>query len=289
MPGGVPAAGMSAGDLSPGALAQGAAQARTDRAAALPGPQGGNGAGADDQPPAAAPAPHPDGDQPRWQRHAAPVSLSDLPRVGLVLLDLTRDLAAEAALVDLPFPVTVGLDPLDPDAQRRALIYRAAGHEIVLSLEGISPLSTASDLEVLFAAWLQDFPEAMGVVDPPSGDARRARALAQTLVPLLRDTGLALIAPERGLSPLLGAARTGGVAQAGLYRSLDPADESADAVRRFLDRAAFEAERQGNIAVIGRAERPETRAGLTSWLAGSRAGRVQAVPAGAVLAVLGAP
>jgi len=226
---------------------------------------------------------------PRWRRHAAAITPSDLPRVGLVLLDLTRDLDAEAALVELPFAVTVGLDPFDPDSARRALIYRAAGHEIVLSLAGVSPLSTSSDLEVLFAAWLEDFPETLGVVDPPPGDGRRARALAQTLMPLLSDTGLALLAADRGLSPLLTAARAGQVAQAGLYRSLDPADESAEAVRRFLDRAAFEAERQGSIAVIGRADRPETREGIAIWLAGSRATRVQAVPAGAVVSVQGQP
>jgi uncharacterized protein len=225
---------------------------------------------------------------PRWRRHASVVPDSDLPRVGLVLLDVSRDLAAEAALVDLPFAVTVALDPFDPDSLRRALIYRAAGHEIVLTLDGVSPLSTASDLEVLFDAWLADFPEAIGVVDVPPGDGRRSRALAQSLVPLLRDMGLALIAPDRGLSPLLSAARAGGVAQAGLYRSLDPADETADAVRRFLDRAAFEAERQGSIAVIGRADREATRAGIGDWLAGTRAARVQATPVGAVLAVQGA-
>jgi uncharacterized protein len=225
---------------------------------------------------------------PRWRRHASQVPASHLPRVGLVLLDVSRDLAAEAALVDLTFAVTVGLDPFDPDSLRRALIYRAAGHEIVLTLDGVSPLSTASDLEVLFDAWLTDFPEVIGVVDVPPGDGRRSRALAQSLVPLLRDAGLALIAPDRGLSPLLSAARAGGVAQAGLYRSLDPADETADAVRRFLDRAAFEAERQGSIAVIGRADREETRAGIVDWLAGTRAARVQATPVGAVLTVQGA-
>jgi len=228
-------------------------------------------------------------DLPRWQRHAVPVDPGPVPRVGLVLLDLTRDLAAEAALVELPYAVTVGLDPFDPDALRRALIYRAAGHEIVLSLAGVSPLSTASDLEVLFSAWIEDFPEALGVVDPPGGDGRRSRALAQVLVPVLRDTGLGLLAPEQGLSPLLSAARAGGVAQAGLYRSLDPADETADAVRRFLDRAAFEAERLGGIAVIGRADRPETREGLSLWLQSPRAARVASVPAGAVLSVQGAP
>jgi hypothetical protein len=238
--------------------------------------------------PAAAPdaAPAADAPMPPWQRFRAPAGDNARPPLGLVLFDPARALETEAALVDFPVPVTVALDPFDTDAPRRAQVYRAAGHEVVLAIDGIAPGATASDLEVLLEAWAGDFPEALGLIELPPGDGRRARALAPVVIPALQARGLALVAPDRGLSPMLAAGRAAGLPLAGLYRALDAADEDDATIRRQLDRAAFEAERLGRIAVFARADRPVTRAALLAWLAaGTRAGRVAPGPAGAVLAV----
>lgn len=280
------------GRLTPGTAVEGV---RINR---LPQVAGADGGMPD---PVAAPArePAPADALPAWQAHAATVELDGRPPLGLVLLDLPPDpadlpvapiraqirAAAEAAILELPMPVTVALDPFDPDATRRAGVYRAAGHEVVLTLDGVSALATPADLEVLFGAWAEAIPAAIGVVDPPSAGARRGRTLAASLIPVLRDRGMGLVAPESGLSPLLNAARGGGVARAGLYRSLDAADESPETLRRQLDRAAFEAERLGRVAVIGRADRAGTLAAILDWRAGdgARADRVQMVPVGAVL------
>ena len=224
---------------------------------------------------------------PRWQARRAGIAGGDLPRIGLILHDAAEDSQTEAMILDLAMPVTVALPPFAPDAPRRALLYAAAGHEVLLSLEAIPALAIASDLEVLVSSWLEDFPDAMGVVDLPSGDARRGRSLAPVLIPVLQDHGLALVAPERGLSPMLSAARQGGVAHLGLYRSLDRTAADAAAVGRILDRVAFEASRQAHIAVIARPDLAETRAALLAWLDGAGSGgpgaRVQTLPAGALL------
>lgn len=224
----------------------------------------------------------------RWQRNRAAVTLQDMPRLGLILFDPAEDPEAEAAILALPVPVSVALPPFAEDAPRRAQAYAAAGHEVFLSLESIPALAVATDLEVLFAAWLAEFPEALGVIDPPSGDARRGRSLAPALIPLLSDLELALVASERGLSPLLSTARQGGVAHLGIYRSLDAAEGDAAALGRILDRVAFEALRHDRLAVIARADDPETRVALAAWLAtagsGGEEARVQTVPAGALMA-----
>lgn len=263
------------GRLTPGSAVEGVRVGRL--------PQVGAPAEAAPTPAAEAPA----AALPAWQGFAATVARDARPPLGLVLLDAPEAGAAsgaEAAILALPMPVTVALDPFEADAPRRAGLYRDAGHEVVLSLAGVSALATPGDLEVLFAAWAEDFPQALGVIEPPSAGGRRARTLATSLVPVLRGRGLGLVAPETGLSPMLSAARTAGVARAGLYRSLDSAGEDGETLRRQLDRAAFEAERTGRVAVIGQADRAETLAAILAWRegAGARAGRVQVVPVGTV-------
>lgn len=226
-----------------------------------------------------------DPDLPPWRRHAAPIERNELPPLALVLIDPARDLETERGILELPLPVTVALDPFDPDAPRRAQVYRAVGHEVLLNLQGVSPLATAGDLDVLFSAWAEDYPEVLGVLEPPSSDARRARTLAPVLMPVLQDLGLGVVASDLGLSPLLNAARSAGVARAGIYRALDTDDEDPEAVGRYLDRAAFEAERQGAVTVTAGADQAATREGLAAWLAAQQPGtRVQTVPVGAVLA-----
>lgn len=218
---------------------------------------------------------------PAWARHRAAPPPADRPALGLVLLDTGADPAAEAALADFPVPLTLALDPFDPDAPRRAALYRAAGHEVALVLSGIAPGATAADVEVILAAWAQDFPQALALAELPPLGGRAARDLAPVLVPALQARGLALIAPDRGLSPLLGAARAQGVPVVGLYRALDAPD--AEGLRRLLDRAGFEAERGGGAAVWGLAGSEGTRAALAAWLGSPRAGRVAPGAAGALL------
>lgn len=255
---------------------------------AMADPPVANGTAGDSAPGAGVPEAVP-GDLPAWRRFAAAAVGDDRPPLALVLFDPGADRDAETWLSGLGVHVTVALDPFDPDSVRRASIYRAAGHEVVLTLEQVSALSTPADLEVLIAAWTADFPEALGVAETPPGDGRRARTLAPALIPALGDRGLALVAPDRGLSPLLAAARAAGVARAGLWRSLDPSDEDAGTVRRLLDRAAFEAERTGRVAVWGRADRAATRDGIDAWTAGTRAARVRTAAVGSVLADAAAP
>lgn len=204
------------------------------------------------------------------------------PPLALVLADPGAALPPEA-LDDLPFALTIAFDPFDPEAPARAARLHAAGHEVALRLDGIAAGATATDLEVMLQVWAQEFPQALALVEPPPGDARRARALAPVLIPAMAARGLALIAPDRGLSPLLAAARAGGVPALGLHRALDAEAEDEAAIRRRLDRAAFEAERLGRAAVWAEGARAQTRAALAGWPGTGRSDRVRPGTAGAAL------
>jgi uncharacterized protein len=221
---------------------------------------------------------------PAWQRHRAAAPTDDRPPLAVVLAD-PGDPALVAELAEFPFVLTLVLDPFDPTAPARAEVLRAAGHEVALRLDGIAAGVTAGDIEVILQEWERLFPQALALVEPPPGDSRRARALAPVLIPAMAARGLALIAPDRGLSPLLNAARAEGLMSVGLYRALDAGDEDASAIRRLLDRAAFEAERTGRVAVWGAGARAETRAALAGWPGSGRSGRVSPGAAGAALAL----
>jgi hypothetical protein len=90
--------------------------------------------------------------------------------------------------------------------------------------------------------------------------------MAQHLVALLGAEGRGLVTYDRGLNPAQQAAFRGGLAHASVYRELDAAGESAAAIARYLDRASFEAARQGEVLVIGTSA-PATVQALKDWAA----------------------
>lgn len=226
----------------------------------------------------------PDPALPAWQRHAAPFDPPGaLPLFALVLIDHPAEAAAEAALLALPFAVSIALSPNDPDAPRRASAYRQAGHEILLLAEGLPARATPADLEVTFTAWQRALPEVVALLDPPEGGFQADRQLAQQLMPHLADDGLGLITQERGLNPAQQTARSAGVVSATVFRQIDRDDENQFTIRRYLDRATFRAQQEGRVIVLGHAGHPETIAGILGWRLEGRAGEVALAPVSALL------
>ena len=200
--------------------------------------------------------------------------------LGLVLIDAAE---AEEALTALPFALTVALDPSDPDAPRRARAYRAAGHEVALLASGLPRLATASDVLVTLNAWTADFPETVALMDVPVNGIGAQRGLAQELTAMLASEGYGAIALRDGIDAYLQAARDAGLATAPVYRQIDDEGQSEVTIRRLIDRAAFEAQRQSGILIAGSAANPDTLAALSAFAADGRRGVVLA-PASAVLA-----
>lgn len=225
-----------------------------------------------------------DPEQPAYRRHAAAYEAGVGPLFSVILLDAPADAGAEAALLALPFAVSIALDPGDPDAPRRATAYRDAGHEIVILAAGLPTRATPSDLEVTFDGWFRALPQTVALLDVPEGGFQGNRALAQQIMPFLEADGHGLITQERGLNPAQQSARSAGVASATVFRIIDSDNENQFTIRRYLDRATFRAQQEGRVVVMGRAAHPETIAGLIGWRMEGRAGQVTIAPVSAQLA-----
>lgn len=221
--------------------------------------------------------------RPARLRYAAEYDPASGPLFAVILLDAPADPAAEAAIVALPMPVAVALDPDDPDAPRRAQAYRAAGHEVVIHAAGLPQGATASDLDVTFDAWFRALPEAVALIAPAEGGFQGNRGLAQAVMPYLADDGHGLITHERGLNPAQQSANSAGVANAAVFRIIDSDDENQFTIRRYLDRATFRAQQEGQVVVMGRAAHADTIDGLIGWRMEGRAGQVAIVPVSATL------
>ncbi|KPQ04795.1 MAG: hypothetical protein HLUCCA12_16240 [Rhodobacteraceae bacterium HLUCCA12] len=223
------------------------------------------------------------GDRPARERFAAPYDADSGPRFAIVLVDAPADPDAEEAILALPMPVSVALDPQDADAPRRAEAYREAGHEILMLAAGLPAGATPSDLEVTFDGWFRALPEVVALIDTPQDGFQSDRSLAQAIMPFLADDGYGLVTYERGLNPAAQSADSAGIANVAVFRIVDTDDENQFTIRRYLDRATFRAQQQGHVVVMGRAAHEETMAGLIGWRMEGRAGQVAIVPVSATL------
>ena len=73
-----------------------------------------------------------------------------------------------------------------------------------------------------------------------------------------------------------------GVPSAVVFRDFDGAGQTPDTIRRFLDQAAFRADQEGVVIMLGRV-RPETISALLVWGLQDRASRVALSPLSAAL------
>lgn len=235
-------------------------------------------------PPVAAPDMAPAADDPRpIVRFAVPfANPQNKPLYAILIVDDGKAPVDRAALAALPLPVTVVLDPTDPDAAARAATYRKAGKEVAMLASAIPEGAKPSDLQVTFAAHDKALSEAVAVVDLPTGGFQNDRKLATDLVPVIKDQGRGLVTFDKGLNAGDQVARREAVPAALIFRELDAGGESAPVIRRYLDRAAFKAAQDGQVVVLGHAT-PDTIAALMEWSLEGRAGSVALAPLTAVL------
>ncbi len=218
---------------------------------------------------------------PALTRHAADfVPDGDAPLFAVIFVDDGADPAMRARIAELPFPVTVALDPADDGAAEAARSYRIAGHEVMaLAPDGLNDDAPAQRV----GEALVRVPEAIGLLDrPPEGTFQGDRLLAQQILPELQVEGHALMTQDHGLNPAAQLAQSMGLTQGQVFRVLDAQEENIQTMRRYLDRAAFRAAQQGGVIVLGHA-RPDTLAALMEWRLHGRAQSVQLAPVSAVL------
>ncbi len=202
------------------------------------------------------------------------------PTMAVVLIDDGRIAGAATALTDLPFPVSIALDPARPGAAETAAAYRAAGFE-VLALADLPAGAAPRDAEIVLEGAFTVMPEAVGLIDAGAGGLASGD-LTEQVMENLGAAGRGFVTVSRGLNTALRSAEQAGVPAATIYRDLDAEGQEARVIRRFLDQAAFRARQESGVVMLGRL-RPETISALVLWGTANRAGQVALVPVSAVL------
>ena len=203
------------------------------------------------------------------------------PLMSVMLIDDGTLAGGPRALEEIPFPVTVLLDPAQPGAADRMANWRKAGFEVaslVALPEGAAPTDVAVALEATFDA----LPETIALVDIGIGGLQGGLETTAQVIDNLSVSGRGLVLPEGGLKSALRAAESRDVPAATIFRDLDGSGQDARVIRRFVDQAAFRARQQPGVILLGRV-RPETISALILWGTANRAGQIALAPLSATL------
>ncbi|NVO23633.1 divergent polysaccharide deacetylase family protein [Donghicola mangrovi] len=206
----------------------------------------------------------------------------DRPMMSIIVLDTPNSALGPEVLRDFPYPVTIAIDALAPDARERMDAYRAAGFEILATAsfpQGARP----ADAEIALGAIFDALPETIGFLEADDGSLQQSRALTDQVTAVLSDSGYGLVLQPKGLNTAQKVAVKEGVPAAAIFRDLDGKDQNADVIRRFLDNAAFRARQSEDGVVVLTRLRPETLSALLIWALQDRASQVSLAPASAIL------
>ncbi len=221
-------------------------------------------------------------DAPALQRYAAPFENPDnLPLISVVLVDDNGLPDAAQVIAALPFQPTVVVDALADSAGGKAASYRAAGVEVAMQLalpSGAQPV----DVEVAFEAAFGIVSEAAMLFSDGTGLVQDNRRVTAQVMQILADDGRGFVSVQRGLGGALRAASQESVASAEIMRDLDGAEETAGAIARALDQAAFRARQTGTAVVMGRMT-PQTLQVLSEWSADLDTDTLLIAPVSAIL------
>ncbi len=225
-----------------------------------------------------------DPDLPPLQRFARPYeNAAGKPLYAILLVDDGATDVNRQELAALPLALSIVIDPLSDGAADRAAIWRAGGQEVVMAATGIPEGAAPSDLEQSFQELATRLPEAVAVIDPAGAVFQDNRPLATQVVPILAGQGRGLVTFDRGLNAADQVARRENLPATMIFRQLDAEGEDSPLIRRYLDRAAFKAAQEGEVAVIG-ALRPETVAAILEWSVEGRSSTVALAPVSALMA-----
>ncbi len=200
----------------------------------------------------------------------------------VILIDDGASGVARSELIALDVPFSVAIDPSVPNAAAIAAEYRGAGIEVLAILNDLPPSAEPSDVAVAVEGYFGVLKEAIAVMDPLDGRIQSNRSLLQPILGAIRETGHGLVTYDRGLNTAQQAARREGIAAATIFRVLDADEEQAPKIKRYLNRAAFNASKDGTVVVMGRS-RPETVKALLEWALDEKDGALSIVPVSQVM------
>lgn len=201
---------------------------------------------------------------------------------GVILIDSGEDGIPREDIMQLSVPVTIAIDPTIPDAAGIMADYRQAGIEVIAIANELPTSSSPSDVAVAVGAYFDILDQAVGLMDPLDGRIQSNRTLLQPVLGAIRDSGHGLVTYDRGLNTAQQAARREDIPAATVFRVLDTDLEEGPKIKRYLDRAAFNANRDGSVVVVGRTYR-ETVKAIIEWVLEKKESGVAMVPVSAVM------
>ncbi|MFO7759223.1 MAG: divergent polysaccharide deacetylase family protein [Roseovarius sp.] len=219
----------------------------------------------------------PEADQPALRRNAAAfANRGDKPLMAIVLMAGDGDAVSIETLMTFPYPLSIAVDPDRADAAEIAARYRAAGFEVLLTVD-LPQDAAPSDIRATLRSSVAEVPQAVAVLEGRAGGLPVAGA-----APILAQTGHGLVIQTLEADAARGVLTTAEVPAAPLQRDLDGQGQDADAVQAGLDQAAAVADAQRGVIVLGRM-RADTLRALSLWSGQGGARRVALAPVSAVL------
>ena len=236
-------------------------------------------------------APEAEAEGPPIAQFAAPFeNPEDKPVMAIVLMDTGADLTGGpvglAALRSFPYPLTFAVDASLDDAAARAAEYRAQGFE-VMALMDLPAGATGSDTEINLSVAIDAVPEAVAIMEGVGTGLQESREVSDQVAAYALASGLGLVLQSKGLNTAQKLAARSGVPAGLIFRDFDSAGQTPTVIRRFLDQAAFRADQEGGVIMVGRL-RPDTISALLLWGLQDRAQRVALAPVSHVLTALAA-
>lgn len=205
----------------------------------------------------------------------------DKPLMAIVLMDDGAPEIDPEALQNFPYPLSIAINTLAPDVAERVKLYQGMGFEILAMID-MPAVAAASDVEVALDAHLGVIPQAVAVMEGAGDGLQGTKVISDQVTAVLADSGHGLLLFQRGLNTAQKLASREGVAAASVFRDFDGKGQSASVIRRFLDQAAFRAEQDGGVIMVGRL-REETLSALLVWGLQDRAGSVALTPVSVVI------
>ncbi|WP_299353275.1 divergent polysaccharide deacetylase family protein [uncultured Shimia sp.] len=205
----------------------------------------------------------------------------DKPLMSIVLIDDGAPQIPPEALADFPYPLSIAINTLVPDVAERVATYRDMGFEI-LAMVDLPAAAAPADVEVALTAHLSVMPEAVAVMEGTGDGLQGSKPLSDQVAAVLLGSGHGLLLFQQGLDTARKLASREGVPAATVFRDFDSKGQTASVMRRFLDQAAFKANQEGGVIMVGRLKE-ETLSALLVWGLQDRAGTVAVAPVSATI------
>lgn len=190
----------------------------------------------------------------------------DAPLVSVILLDIGALGVPQSDLLRQTLPFTFGVDGSRSDASRVSSDYRNAGFEVVsvLSDTAVDAISTPEQGVALVQSALVNMPDALALMDGASAKLQKSKQVFVPILSELAQNGYGVLSYKIGLNTGFKEARKAGLVSGYIFKTIDQSVTDPSEAVRVMDRAVFEAAREGAAIVYAVATKPIVD-GILDW------------------------